>query len=81
MLVFSEIYMELKIGDIVELKSGGPKMTIEDITSDIATCRWFKGNDLCSKNFLVALLTRRNPEDLRADFDFVLGRERSSVSV
>jgi uncharacterized protein YodC (DUF2158 family) len=30
-----------KPGDVVELKSGGPKMTIESIDADGCFCRWF----------------------------------------
>ena len=35
----------LKAGDVVQLKSGGPKMTIDWIDSDTATttCTWFEG--------------------------------------
>jgi uncharacterized protein YodC (DUF2158 family) len=41
--------MDLKIGDVVQLKSGGPLMTIEDIgkynysDKDKAKCIWFDG--------------------------------------
>lgn len=30
-----------KVGDVVELKSGGPDMTVEDITDDGVACVWF----------------------------------------
>lgn len=40
--------MDLKIGDVVQIKSGGPKMTIEDIgeynSEQKAYCTWFDGN-------------------------------------
>jgi uncharacterized protein YodC (DUF2158 family) len=39
---------EFKVGDVVQLKSGGPKMTIgrfEDIDRTMhAVCAWFIGN-------------------------------------
>lgn len=39
---------DLKIGDVVTLKSGGPKMTIEDLneysTGYKASCSWFNGS-------------------------------------
>lgn len=42
---------ELKEGDVVQLKSGGPRMTIEGIglygmgsTKKKANCVWFEGN-------------------------------------
>lgn len=40
---------ELQIGDVVTLKSGGPKMTIENIglysyeKTESAKCSWFEG--------------------------------------
>jgi uncharacterized protein YodC (DUF2158 family) len=43
---------ELKVGDVVQLKSGGPKMTIGGIgkygmgsTTDRANCVWFEGTN------------------------------------
>ncbi len=35
---------DLKIGDVVILKSGGPKMTVYAIGND-ASCKWFDKND------------------------------------
>lgn len=32
---------ELKPGDVVKPKSGGPRMAIETIEDDHATCSWF----------------------------------------
>ena len=32
---------ELKVGDIVQLKSGGPKMTIQGINKESVECSWF----------------------------------------
>jgi hypothetical protein len=34
------------VGDIVKLKSGGPKMTIVAITATVAACRWFQEPDV-----------------------------------
>ena len=36
----------MNVGDEVQLKSGGPIMTIEKILGNIATCVWFDKNDL-----------------------------------
>ena len=39
--------MEIKIGDIVRLKSGGPHMTVVMIreASDIIICGWFDASE------------------------------------
>jgi uncharacterized protein YodC (DUF2158 family) len=34
-------YMGLKVGDIVELKSGGPAMTVHEVSGTVITCTWF----------------------------------------
>lgn len=35
--------MDIKVGDVVQLKSGGPKMTVNEITDAAANCVWFVG--------------------------------------
>lgn len=35
----------MKIGDIVKLKSGGYKMTVEDVKEDDVHCVWFDKED------------------------------------
>jgi uncharacterized protein YodC (DUF2158 family) len=53
---------ELKIGDVVQLKSGGQTMTIEHIgqypmkTGLSAKCVWFDGKKACSELFGLATL-------------------------
>jgi len=56
---------EFKEGDIVQLKSGGPKMTIEGIgrygmvaTSDNASCVWFEGKNVKKAVFEIHMLTK-----------------------
>jgi uncharacterized protein YodC (DUF2158 family) len=48
----------LKAGDVVELKSGGPTMTIEWIDNRGAMCLWFDGSDAKQKLFSVASLVK-----------------------
>jgi uncharacterized protein YodC (DUF2158 family) len=40
-----------KAGDVVVLKSGGPKMTIEYVGTDRADCRWFVGEEVKQGTF------------------------------
>lgn len=35
----------LTAGEIVQLKSGGPKMTVEAVRGDSIACRWFDERD------------------------------------
>jgi len=61
---------QFKTGDVVELKSGGPKMTIHDLKGSMATCVWFVGKDKKQDVFDVDMLkkpmrsssTRRGPK-------------------
>ena len=42
----------MKKGDIVQLKSGGPLMTITDIEDGYAYCKWFdKNNEVKNESF------------------------------
>jgi uncharacterized protein YodC (DUF2158 family) len=46
---------EFKIGDLVQLKSGGPAMTVtetpEDMGSSAVWCKWFANNKTESDSF------------------------------
>ncbi len=56
--------MEIKIGTVVQLKSGGPKMTVQDIgdyalnagAENGALCVWFAGDDNKSEAFDIQAL-------------------------
>ena len=52
---------ELKIGDVVLLKSGGPSMTVEEIgdyefVGRRAKCTWFEGKKRHSDLFVIETL-------------------------
>ncbi len=55
---------QLKAGEIVRLKSGGPEMTIEEISrwhessKDQAKCTWFNGGKIESKIFELTSLEK-----------------------
>ena len=53
---------ELKVGDVVRLKSGGPAMTIENIDTygkgKGATCTWFDGSKRVTEMFMLAVLDK-----------------------
>lgn len=63
--------MEFEPGDIVQLKSGGPPMTVERIGKDPRTqeetvfCTWFdkvgKRQELRRENFIPVLLEKYEP--------------------
>lgn len=40
-----------KIGDIVQLKSGGPAMTVTSVGSDAVGCHWFTGSTPADASF------------------------------
>jgi uncharacterized protein YodC (DUF2158 family) len=39
------------VGSVVELKSGGPAMTIREIAGNLVDCEWFKDGNLKSATF------------------------------
>lgn len=51
-----------KIGDIVQLKSGGPPMTIEEFLHPEVRCQWFAGKKLASGIFPPTSLVRVQEE-------------------
>ncbi len=54
---------ELKSGDIVRLRSGGPIMTVGDI-NDKLECHWFEGPKRQQFTFRAEMLMPVPPEDL-----------------
>ena len=39
------------VGDVVQLRSGGERMTVEDVDGDDISCVWFEGNSLRRQTF------------------------------
>lgn len=61
--------MTIKTGDVVSLKSGGPKMAVRRLDKsfsymsageDMAVCQWFEGPTLKEKSFAVSVLEKVN---------------------
>jgi uncharacterized protein YodC (DUF2158 family) len=51
----------LKVGDRVRIRSGGPLMTVDAITSDQALCIWDDGEGITSATFPLATLMVEEP--------------------
>lgn len=53
---------QFNVGDVVQLNSGGPKMTISDLYNengvDCASCCWFDMNNKNYSAFPLATLTK-----------------------
>jgi uncharacterized protein YodC (DUF2158 family) len=49
-----------KLGDVVKLKAGGPKMVVEELPeiAQVVRCAWFSGFEKKSANFYVHTLVR-----------------------
>ncbi|PQO28085.1 DUF2158 domain-containing protein [Blastopirellula marina] len=47
--------MNLKIGDVVRLKSGGPQMTVDHIENDDVHVAWFDGRK-CKRVILTEIM-------------------------
>lgn len=46
----------LEPGDIVALRSGGPRMTVVTVEDDEVECAWFVGGDLVTKTIPIGAL-------------------------
>lgn len=46
----------MKTGDVVRLKSGGPKMTLGEVDNVYGACEWFEHNVVYEREFSVAML-------------------------
>lgn len=52
---------EFRIGDVVQLRSGGTRMTIEHIDGDQVACTWFEGKTLERATFIAGALMKYVP--------------------
>ncbi len=51
--------MSIKVGDIVELKSGGPQMTVgEIILQNYAACTWYENGEVKTTKVPLAVLNK-----------------------
>ena len=50
--------MSIAVGDVVQLKSGSPDMTVEWIEGSDAYCVWFDGKKQTGSRFKVSSLTK-----------------------
>lgn len=61
--------MKFKVGEIVQLKSGGPKMTVKTISdssdNDTIYCHWFAGSKLSFGRFAPETLIK--VDDIKED--------------
>ena len=54
-----EATMDIRKGDVVQLKSGGPKMTVAHIDEhESAYCQWFVGGKQEGQSFPVSSLVK-----------------------
>ncbi len=58
---------EIKAGDVVQLKSGGTQMTVEDISKngdgkDVASCCWFINGEYKNENIYTTALKKYVPK-------------------
>jgi uncharacterized protein YodC (DUF2158 family) len=50
--------LALQVGELVKLRSGGPRMTISHVSDDVARCMWWNGAAYDSALFSNAALKR-----------------------
>ncbi|QQT60973.1 DUF2158 domain-containing protein [Sphingobacterium multivorum] len=58
---------EINIGDVVQLKSGGTQMTVEDISKgsdgkDVASCCWFINGEYKNEKIYTTALKKYVPK-------------------
>jgi uncharacterized protein YodC (DUF2158 family) len=56
----------IKVGDVVALKSGGPKMTVSEVGVIKVTCNWFANGELKEANLSPQALQVAPEEGVRS---------------
>jgi len=51
-----------QVGDVVQLKSGGVRMTVEEIDGNDVTCVWFEGKKAERNIFAAGVLQKYTPQ-------------------
>jgi uncharacterized protein YodC (DUF2158 family) len=72
----------MEIGDVVRLKSGGPRMTVEIITTETAVvrCVWFDNEELKRGIFPAATLEDADDDEMGdRSLGFVGSRSKNST--
>lgn len=50
--------MHIEIGDVVMLKSGGPRMTVSELGFNVVECTWFNKSTPCHRYFEIDVLRK-----------------------
>lgn len=58
---------EWKVGDVVRLKSGGPYMTVSNVSKELITCVWFEKQVKNDAAFDPAMLESKADIDKRSE--------------
>ena len=63
---------QFKVGDVVQLKSGGASMTVESVEETTATCCWLDSHRRLQRDTFSFSVLRPSIEDAPVDFAAVL---------
>ena len=56
---------EIKVGDVVKLKSGGPRMNVSEVEGDKVKCKWVDKNGVPHEEHYLKELLIKNGDDGR----------------
>jgi uncharacterized protein YodC (DUF2158 family) len=64
-----------QVGDVVQLKSGGPSMTVYEVSRDGSLfCQWFDNGAVKGQSFKAQQLQPVAPQDRSGGSDYVVGQ-------